>query len=179
MDSSSSSSSPSPSLRPKKGRAAVQQELQLSLENLSNVTKEIQYGNPRSPTNQLFSPDSSICVGKGFVMLMNMQQAEVIPVTVESNDQEHVQSDRGNEVGKENKMRKRSKNTDKWKKNIRKMNRQSGKAYKSTANKEVPARTFKYKDCSKCLRKCSENISETEGRQMFQGFWMMKDLEKQ
>ncbi|XP_049846716.1 uncharacterized protein LOC126299086 [Schistocerca gregaria] len=133
---------PSPSLRPKKRRAAVQQKLQLSLENIGNLTKEIQYGYPHSPTNQLFSPDSSIYVGKDFVMLVNMQQEEVNPVTVESNDQEHGQSDRGNEVGKENKTRKRIKNIDKWKKHIRKMNRQSGKAYKSTANKEVPARTL-------------------------------------
>jgi hypothetical protein len=60
------------------------------------------------------------------------------------------------------------------KNNVRKESRQSGKAYK-----KMSERQFKYKDCSKCSRKCNENFTEEEARRYFEKFWNMKDVVKQ
>ena len=57
---------------------------------------------------------------------------------------------------KKKKRRKKIADPSKWKKNIRKENKNTGKSYISPANKQiVPAKSLKPLDCSTCRYKCS------------------------
>ncbi|CAC5415816.1 unnamed protein product [Mytilus coruscus] len=77
--------------------------------------------------------------------------------------------------------RKRKKQTELWKQNLRKRRRQSGMEYINTRGntqrkKEVKIGT---KDCNGgCRFKCSKNISETERKAIFKTFWSYSDSEK-
>lgn len=74
--------------------------------------------------------------------------------------------------------RKRKRNPSKWKQNIAKMLRNSGKAYVScTTKKEVSARSVKA-PC-KCKLKCSENINDADRHTLFQKYWSMANIDLQ
>jgi hypothetical protein len=49
-----------------------------------------------------------------------------------------------------------------WKMNKRKNGRQSGKAYISTANLDVPTRRVKEKNFSKCIGRCNTDCSQAK-----------------
>ena len=75
--------------------------------------------------------------------------------------------------------RKRKRNPDSWKKNIRKSKRQSGEKYINSRGNEQAARSVKTKkDCTKCKFRCSSNISDEDGSVIFKEFWAMSDNKK-
>ncbi|XP_065650868.1 uncharacterized protein LOC136079064 [Hydra vulgaris] len=72
--------------------------------------------------------------------------------------------------------RKRKADTSNWKQNIRKMQRQSGKAYKNSKGKQVPERSIAtLTSCRNCKFKCSTNITEIERQVIFDNFWTLDD----
>lgn len=77
--------------------------------------------------------------------------------------------------------RKRLRNSKNWKRNISKVNRQSGKSYKNAKGEIQPSRNVKTKGCSnqsKCPFQCMGKINR-EGRQaIFESFWLLDDSEK-
>ncbi|KAI8429313.1 hypothetical protein MSG28_007808 [Choristoneura fumiferana] len=74
--------------------------------------------------------------------------------------------------------RKRTRDPSKWKQNIAKALRNSGKAYvSSSTKKEVPARCVK--DACKCRLKCVDNISDTDRNTLFETYWSIGDIEIQ
>ncbi|KAI8437969.1 hypothetical protein MSG28_010631, partial [Choristoneura fumiferana] len=76
------------------------------------------------------------------------------------------------------KSRKRQRDSSKWKQNIAKSLRNSGKAYISnTTKREVPGRCIK--SACNCHLKCSENINEAGRIQLFQSYWALSDIELQ
>lgn len=64
-----------------------------------------------------------------------------------------------------------------WKKNVKKMKRQSGQEYINTAGKKVPKRELK-NSCTNCTLKCGNHIPEDERMKIFEYFWMLTDAEK-
>lgn len=84
------------------------------------------------------------------------------------------------EETREQRGRKRRKNVDEWKQNIRKRRRQSGLEYVSTCGISTRARELKTtKDCfGKCRYKCATKFSENERKAVFQNFWKLSDIEK-
>lgn len=84
------------------------------------------------------------------------------------------------EVSNKRKRAKRGKpNTDTWKQNLRKRNRQLGKEYVSVAGKNVKARTCMYKNCKLCPRKCNQHFSKEECELLFNSFWDIGDIHNQ
>nr|XP_053611997.1 uncharacterized protein LOC128676083 [Plodia interpunctella] len=76
------------------------------------------------------------------------------------------------------KSRKRQRNPSKWKQNVAKTLRNSGKAYVScTTKKEIPARSVK--GSCKCRLKCPENINDTDRTTLFQSYWSIGNIELQ
>lgn len=74
--------------------------------------------------------------------------------------------------------RKRVRDPSKWKQNVAKSLRNSGKAYISTTSKkEVPGRCIK--EACNCRLKCSDNIDETERTQLFESYWSLGEVELQ
>jgi hypothetical protein len=74
--------------------------------------------------------------------------------------------------------RKRSRNEDTWKINIKKSSRNSAKPYVTTKGKTVSGKTFTNKPCN-CRRKCFERIDENERKQLFLAFWDLKEYSLQ
>ncbi len=78
--------------------------------------------------------------------------------------------------------RKRSKRKyaapEKWKDNIRKKQRNLGKAYISRCGKSVEERSLKPK-CTSCKFKCSEQICDDERKMIFNQFWSTGSKQRQ
>lgn len=84
------------------------------------------------------------------------------------------------EVSNKRKRARRGKpNTNMWKQNLRKRNRQLGKEYVSVAGKNVKARTCIYKNCKLCPRKCNQHFSKEECELLFNSFWDIGDIHNQ
>lgn len=76
------------------------------------------------------------------------------------------------------KSRKRTRDPTKWKQNVAKNLRNSGKAYLScTTKKNVPARSIK--EPCKCRLKCSENINDTDRQTLFERYWAIGNINLQ
>ncbi|XP_012560119.1 uncharacterized protein LOC105846187 [Hydra vulgaris] len=72
--------------------------------------------------------------------------------------------------------RKRKADRSSWKQSVRKIQRQSGKAYKNTNGEQMPKRSIvALKSCRNCKFKCSTNISEIERQIIFDNFWTLDD----
>nr|XP_047140192.1 uncharacterized protein LOC124815490 [Hydra vulgaris] len=72
--------------------------------------------------------------------------------------------------------RKRKADRSSWKQSVRKIQRQSGKAYKNTKGEQMPKRSIvALKSCRNCKFKCSTNISEIERQIIFDNFWTLDD----
>ncbi len=72
--------------------------------------------------------------------------------------------------------RKRTRNTEQWKKSIRKDNRNTGKAYISAANKRVIAsKSVQPANCNNCKNKCLENVPEETRLNIF-NYYYDKDM---
>lgn len=77
--------------------------------------------------------------------------------------------------------RKRLRNSKNWKRNISKVNRQSGKSYKNANGEIQPARDVKSKGCSnpsKCPFQCMAKINRDGRQAIFDSFWLLNDPEK-
>ncbi|KAG4065134.1 hypothetical protein HA402_007531 [Bradysia odoriphaga] len=77
--------------------------------------------------------------------------------------------------------RKRKRNCDKWKRNVAKMNRQSGQLYKNCRGAIQPGRHVKTKGCSNpslCPYKCSTKITSAGRQSIFDSFWALSDDNK-
>lgn len=84
-----------------------------------------------------------------------------------------------NENQGEQRGRKRQRNPDSWKINIKKRLRISGQSYANGKNINVPARKVKEKDCATCRYKCNSNFPEPERQNIFDQFWSMADVSRQ
>ncbi|QQP40799.1 Uncharacterized protein FKW44_014967 [Caligus rogercresseyi] len=84
-----------------------------------------------------------------------------------------------NENQGEQRGRKRQRNPDSWKRNIKKRLRISGQSYANGKNINVPARKVKEKDCAACRYKCNSNFPEPERQNIFDQFWSMVDVSRQ
>ncbi|XP_063635225.1 uncharacterized protein LOC134805981 [Cydia splendana] len=74
--------------------------------------------------------------------------------------------------------RKRTRNPSKWKQNVAKRLRNSGKSYVSSiTKKEVPARSIK--GVCECKLKCSENINDTHRQTLFDRYWSIGNVDLQ
>lgn len=78
----------------------------------------------------------------------------------------------------EGRSRKRKKNREVWKKNIRQHRRNSGQEYISTSNKKIAGKVFENSPCS-CKKKCFEQITPEMRQQIFKDFWKMGNLKTQ
>ena len=73
---------------------------------------------------------------------------------------------------KKKKSRKKTSNPSKWRKNIRKENKNMGKSYISPANKKlVPAKCLKPMDCTACRYKCSTKVSQVTRQNIFDHYY--------
>ena len=79
------------------------------------------------------------------------------------------------------KTRKCKANCYNWKQSKRKRLRQSGKEYINIRGKVIQPKSIKNKkDCGNCCKfKCSVKISEDERKILFNGLWVMSQIEKQ
>lgn len=75
--------------------------------------------------------------------------------------------------------RKRSKNPSKWKQNIIKRLRNTGKSYVSQSQRKVSARYLKTPCTEKCRLKCVTKVNTDERYLLFCNFWGLGDLVKQ
>jgi hypothetical protein len=91
-----------------------------------------------------------------------------------------VDVDNDEEIKKENRGRKRVKNTYEWTQNVRKRKRQSGVEYTDVRGLTKRARELKtVKDCEgKCKYKCATKLSAKDRKEVFDGFWKLSDSEK-
>ena len=73
--------------------------------------------------------------------------------------------------------RKRKRNPDIWKQNVRKKRRQSGQSYENIKGKNVRSREVKNKgDCNrKCKFRCTESFLLQDRKQIFDEFWSLSD----
>ncbi|XP_047503855.1 uncharacterized protein LOC125048927 [Pieris napi] len=81
-----------------------------------------------------------------------------------------------------NKGRKRKSTPNNWLRNKAKILRNSGKSYISNSKKGktvVPAKSLKTPCTDKCKQKCTQNITESQRKEIFECFWGMGDLQRQ
>lgn len=75
--------------------------------------------------------------------------------------------------------RKRHRDEINWKKNIKKLRRNSGKSYINRVGNPVPGKEFqKNYDC-RCKRNCRSKFSEEKLQNFFQSFWKLGDYSQQ
>ncbi|KAJ2953054.1 hypothetical protein O0L34_g7445 [Tuta absoluta] len=79
-----------------------------------------------------------------------------------------------NPDGSVKKGRKRIAAPSKWMQNKRKRLRNTGQAYKSNKNKDVPAKCVKPPCGENCRFRCSSKIIEAERRQIFEEYWKLE-----
>jgi len=102
-----------------------------------------------------------------------------VPTSPESVHLENLEET--NDDTTKHKTRKRSRNPEEWKQNIRKRRRQSGLDYVSSRGKKMRKREISSKkDCvGKCKFKCAQMISQGDREKIFAEFWDLTDLQKQ
>ncbi|CAG5007679.1 unnamed protein product [Parnassius apollo] len=81
-----------------------------------------------------------------------------------------------------NKGRKRKSTPNNWLRNKAKILRNSGKSYISNSKKGktvAPAKSLKTPCTDKYKQKCTQNITESQRKEIFESFWGMGDLQRQ
>ena len=104
-------------------------------------------------------------------------------IEIVANDTQHAQVNNGQELDAEktvNRSRKRKRQEQNWKNNIRKRLRQSGREYTDVRGNTVRKREIRNKkDCAgKCRFKCIVNVSAKERKNIFDKFWSYSDSGK-
>ena len=80
------------------------------------------------------------------------------------------------EAGIRRQRRRGIRNIGAWKKNVRKMRKQTGKSYINSKGLQQRARSSKYRQsCANCKFKCTEKITEATCMEMHENFWAMSD----
>jgi len=69
--------------------------------------------------------------------------------------------------------KKRERRPETWQRNIKKKLKTEGKAYVNAKGKLVPAKEMRPVDCSKCKQKCTDKISESTRKKIFDWFWKL------
>ncbi|KAK3092227.1 hypothetical protein FSP39_000013 [Pinctada imbricata] len=80
------------------------------------------------------------------------------------------QTDSETEYLSKRQSRRRHKNPEQWKQNMRKRKRNQGEEYESCRGKKIPRRSFRTPKC-KCKFKCSEKITRDDQEQVFLEYW--------
>ena len=75
--------------------------------------------------------------------------------------------------------RKKKRNMNQWKANIRKKARTEGKEYITKKGKTVQNRSVKPQNCEKCRFKCNTKFTEDEREQIFQTYYALETYERQ
>lgn len=70
--------------------------------------------------------------------------------------------------------RKRQRNPQTWKKNVRKFRRQRGEEYLSSTGKTVPKKKVEHLDC-KCKYKCISNVSKDDRESLIMSFYSLDE----
>lgn len=158
-------------------------------ENLFESLEESSIEDPNDPDFNINEENGDSSDGEA----NNLDAFEASTATEEESLSENVQSEdttrddteentligdssSGEDIGAR-KSRKRTRNEDQWKKNIRKRQRQSGKEYKDSKGNIQRKREIKNrKDCNgKCKFRCSLNITSEERDLIFTKFWNLSD----
>ena len=80
---------------------------------------------------------------------------------------------------KKHSSRKKKKDPNNWKCNVRKQKRCHGQEYLSCTGKSVPRKAVQPHSCIKCRFKCGENISEEQRQQIFDSYYSLGSYERQ
>lgn len=101
--------------------------------------------------------------------------------TNEMNVEEEVDENTNDIPGPAKKKRSRNRKAtpENWIRNRRKNNKRAGLPYLSSRKKFIPGKSMKYKDCSKCPKKCNEAFSEEQAGHIFEQFWKLGNEEDQ
>lgn len=81
--------------------------------------------------------------------------------------------------GKQLSSRKRKRNPEKWKKNIRKSKKTQGQEYFSVSGKVQAAKSVKPHSCGNCKFKCGEKFTEEERQLIFEFYYNLNNYERQ
>ncbi|XP_052075475.1 uncharacterized protein LOC127712922 [Mytilus californianus] len=76
-------------------------------------------------------------------------------------------------------FRKKKKNQEVWKRNVRQFNRVHGLPYTGLTGKEQAKKKMQYRDCSKCKFKCSLKITARQAGDIFATYYQLGSYEKQ
>ncbi|CAG2200930.1 unnamed protein product [Mytilus edulis] len=76
-------------------------------------------------------------------------------------------------------FRKKKKNQEVWKRNVRQFNRVHGLPYTGLTGKEQTKKKMQYRDCSKCKFKCSVKITAQQAGDIFATYYQLGSYEKQ
>ena len=91
-----------------------------------------------------------------------------------SSDNEDIGNNQNNgKVG-----RKRTRNPEKWYRNVEKLKRIQGKPYQNRNKRIIPAKKFNNKPCN-CLRLCNRKITSSQRKQAMKNFYKLNDHHKQ
>ncbi|KAK4885146.1 hypothetical protein RN001_001417 [Aquatica leii] len=122
-----------------------------------------------------YIPSEDKSSGNNSNILVDEMEAEAdIPKNDDSNELQ-----REDEGAKRKLTRKRLRDSESWKKNIRKKRRNLGLAYTSAKGKEVCGREMKEVCFEKCRLKCSTRIFTEERKAIFDYLWMLGNIKAQ
>lgn len=108
-------------------------------------------------------------------IFISPENTDNVPESIEINTEDRI-----DEVQKPT-SKKRQKNPNKWKQNVRKHNRQHGHEYINVKDQKVPTKSVKENMCNsneKCPFKCSVKISKEERDIIHASFWKLSDEKK-
>lgn len=125
----------------------------------------------------LSDSDPTYTVDRSYSNLRRITRISSSSSSSSSNTAVNVENSNTSSVPKTTRSRKRIRDPSKWKQNIAKQLRNSGKAYISSTKKEVPARCIK--DACKCRLKCSEKIDDLDRKSFFEMYWSLCDIQLQ
>lgn len=77
------------------------------------------------------------------------------------------------------KSKKRRRNTNMWKREVKKVKRNLGEAYKTVKGVEKPARKLLEPCDQKCRIKCTDKINEEHREKFFSEYWALGDINRQ
>ena len=84
-----------------------------------------------------------------------------------------------NSPGKNVSSRKKKRNPNMWKRNIRKVQRNKCQEYINEKGKRITARSMKSINCTKWRFKCSDKISNEKRQSIFESYWNIGNFERQ
>ena len=80
---------------------------------------------------------------------------------------------------KKHSSRKKTRNPEKWKRNVRKLLKSEGKEYVSATGRVVAPKKVHHHSCLKCRFKCSEKFTEEQREDIFQLYYSLGSYERQ